>query len=189
MEEKGCVYFFRHVGLTPTKIGYSINQSPMDRFEQFQTYAPYGAQLVGFIPAVDAKALETELHQKFAHARMKGEWFELDEDTIQKTIRFYSNLEDIEAKNAFEIEWAKKVRRDKNLLLEVPKLEIFIKANFLEDKTCFTPTYTIFQICENEFPEIKSAGALGKILSKMGYEKTRSSIGMREWGYKVKVIK
>jgi len=32
--EKGCVYFFRHIGLTPVKIGFSTNESPFDRFEQ-----------------------------------------------------------------------------------------------------------------------------------------------------------
>ena len=47
--KKGCVYFFRHIGLTPVKIGFSTHESPIGRFEQFKTYAPYGSEIIGFI--------------------------------------------------------------------------------------------------------------------------------------------
>ena len=40
-ENKGCVYFFRHIGLSPIKIGYSTHESPLDRFNQFKTYAEF----------------------------------------------------------------------------------------------------------------------------------------------------
>lgn len=107
--EKGCVYFFRHIGLTPIKIGYSENESPIKRFEQFKTYAPFGAELIGFIRTTRAKQLETELHQKYSRDRIKGEWFEITKDEAEKCIRFYSNLEDLEELNNFQISWARKV--------------------------------------------------------------------------------
>ena len=67
--KKGCVYFFKHIGLTPIKIGYSENESPFNRFTQFKTYAPYGSEILGFIIISDAKELETLLHKKYASKR------------------------------------------------------------------------------------------------------------------------
>lgn len=107
--EKGCVYFFRHIGLTPIKIGYSENESPIKRFEQFKTYAPFGAELIGFIRTTRAKQLETALHQKYSRDRIKGEWFEITKEESEKCISFYSNLEDIEEMNSFQIAWANKL--------------------------------------------------------------------------------
>ena len=89
LEEKGCVYFLKHVGLSPIKIGFSTNESPYSRFEQFKTYAPYGAELIGFIRTHDAKGLETELHSKFSNLRLKGEWFELSIEDANKYIKLY----------------------------------------------------------------------------------------------------
>jgi len=110
IETRGCVYFFRHIGLSPVKIGYSKDPSPINRFEQFKTYAPYGSEIVGFIRDSNPKRLETELHRKFARDRINCEWFELSEDDIKKCIDFYSNAEDVRERNEFQIEWAKKLR-------------------------------------------------------------------------------
>jgi hypothetical protein len=107
-EEKGCVYFFKHVGLSPIKIGYSENESPFFRFNQFKTYAPFGAELIGFIKTKNAKELETTLHQKYARDRIKGEWFEITKEDAEKCIKYYSELEDIEEMNSFQIAWATK---------------------------------------------------------------------------------
>ena len=113
-KEKGCVYFFRHIGLSPIKIGYSENESPYKRFEQFKTYAPFGAELIGFIRTNESKKLETELHQKYSRDRIKGEWFEISKEEAEKCILFHSNLLDIEEKNNFEISWAKRIH-EKNI--------------------------------------------------------------------------
>ena len=104
--EKGCVYFFKHIGLSPIKIGYSSNESPINRFKQFKTYAPFGAELIGFIITENAKKLETELHKKYARDRISGEWFEITKEEAKKSIVFYSNIEDIEEMNNFQIAWA-----------------------------------------------------------------------------------
>ena len=109
-KEKGCVYFFKHVGLSPIKIGFSTNESPLARFEQFKTYAPYGAELIGFIRTHNAKELETELHLKFANVRLKGEWFDLSIEEVNKWVAFYSSLEDIEEENNFKVAWASKLQ-------------------------------------------------------------------------------
>jgi hypothetical protein len=111
---RGCVYFFRHIGLTPIKIGYSENESPINRFNQFKTYAPYGSEIIGFIIISDAKDLESFLHRKYASKRLSGEWFELTEEEVNREIDFYTNVSDIKDKNEFQIAWAKHLEDKKN---------------------------------------------------------------------------
>lgn len=112
--KRGCVYFFRHIGLTPVKIGYSENESPINRFNQFKTYAPYGSEILGFIIISNAKEIETLLHNKFASKRLSGEWFELTEEDVLKEIDFYTNISDIKNRNDFQIAWAKEIENRKN---------------------------------------------------------------------------
>lgn len=102
-KQKGCVYFFRHLGLTPVKIGYSENESPKNRFNQFKTYAPYGAEMLGFIITDDSKSLETNLHKKYSDKRLSGEWFEITEKEVNNEINYYTVLLDrIERSNFWE---------------------------------------------------------------------------------------
>ena len=139
-KQKGCVYFFKHIGLNPVKIGYSTNESPVIRFDAFKTYAPYGAELIGFIRTLEAKELETLLHEKFSSNRINGEWFEITIDQVNSIIEFYSNIEDIKEKNEFQIAWAKKcdIKSDLNgeelffSLYSLEKNEIFIKQEILQ---------------------------------------------------------
>lgn len=113
--KKGCVYFFKHIGLKPIKIGYSTNKNPIERFERFKVYAPYGAELLGFIRTYEAKILETNLHLKFSSKRINGEWFEITDEDVNECINFYSNIEDVKEKNEFQIEFAKKIHKSKEL--------------------------------------------------------------------------
>ena len=106
-KEKGCVYFFRHIGLTPIKIGYSEDASPINRFNQFKTYAPFGSEIIGFIQTFDAKQIESILHRKYSSKRLKGEWFEISIEDCNSEIDFYSNIEDVKERNEFQIQWAK----------------------------------------------------------------------------------
>jgi hypothetical protein len=111
-EEKGCVYFFRHIGLSPVKIGYSMSESPLNRFNQFKTYAPFGSEILGFIITDEAKKIESELHNKLSPFRLKGEWFEITEEEVNNHINFYTNIEDIKRRNDFQIEWSKKIFKE-----------------------------------------------------------------------------
>ncbi len=116
-DKKGCVYFFRHIGLTPVKIGYSSSNSPISRFNSFKTYAPYGAELLGFIQTDEAKELETKLHNKYSAFRMDGEWFDISKEIVDSEIQKHTNYEDIKDRNNFEIKWAKylEAKKDKKL--------------------------------------------------------------------------
>lgn len=91
--EKGCVYFFKHKGIRPIKIGYSSNPTPIDRFEQFKTYAPFGAEIIGFIETNEAKSLETSLHLKYKEKRLNGEWFNISIDDVKMEIKIHSYSE------------------------------------------------------------------------------------------------
>lgn len=131
-ENKGCVYFFRHIGLSPIKIGYSTHESPLDRFNQFKTYAPYGSEIIGFIQTNESKEIESFLHKKYISKRINGEWFEITVDEVQKEIDFYSNIEDIKDRNEFQIAWAKELSRRKEKLVELPvQTNLSAKDTFL----------------------------------------------------------
>lgn len=105
----GCVYFFRHIGLTPVKIGFTDEESPTLRFNQFRTYAPYGSELLGFIRTKTPSKIESELHKRYLSKRLKGEWFDITIENVNNEIYNYSKYEDIKEKNDFEIAWAKHI--------------------------------------------------------------------------------
>lgn len=109
LNSKGCVYFFRHVGLTPVKIGFSQNESPINRFNQFKTYAPYGSEILGFIVTSQPVELEKFLHKKFISKRIRFEWYDLTEEEVKKEIDFYTSAEQISDRNDFQIAWAKEI--------------------------------------------------------------------------------
>jgi len=133
MKEKGCVYFFKHVGLSPIKIGFSTHESPLGRFNQFKTYAPFGAELIGFIPTIEAKELETSLHNKLSADRLEGEWFDIKVSKAMDIIEKYTSIEDVKRRNDFEIAYCKEL--EKNITTppeETP--EDFYKKNKFENR-------------------------------------------------------
>lgn len=134
---KGCVYFFKHVGLNPVKIGYSTNESPIDRFNQFKTYAPYGSEILGFVILSNPKEIETLLHKKYASKRLNGEWFELTEIEVQNEIKFYTDISIIEERNEFQIAWANHINNKKNNL----KKELFSLTKESKQKVTFKKLY------------------------------------------------
>ena len=117
-EKKGCVYFFKHTGLEPIKIGYSTNESPLDRFYQFKTYAPYGAEIIGFIRATKAKELETKLHYKYSNKRLEGEWFDITIEEVKKEIKLHEDIQESLLKSEFQLAWAKECVQEKLPLLD-----------------------------------------------------------------------
>lgn len=96
---EGCVYFFKHKNIEGIKIGYSLDLSPIKRFNQFKIYAPFGALMLGFIESYDAKKLETKLHKKYSDKRMEGEWFNISINEVNDIIDFYSTENNIELRS------------------------------------------------------------------------------------------
>lgn len=135
--KKGCVYFFRHVGLEPIKIGYSSHESPIKRFNQFKTYAPFGAEIIGFIQTNEAKEIESKLHLKYSSKRLDGEWFLISEEDCKNEIDFYTSKEDIKQRNEFQVAWAKKLHDKKNKKPSLAELVNDSNSNFGKIKTIY----------------------------------------------------
>ena len=143
-QEKGCVYFFKHSGLNPIKIGYSSNKSPIKRFNQFKTYAPYGAEIIGFILSSNSKELEIKLHEKFSQYRLEGEWFDITIEIVEKEIELQSSIEDLKLKTEFQLQWAKKLNENKQIendVKEAKKQSTITKNLFNNKKEQFFDIY------------------------------------------------
>lgn len=119
--KKGCVYFFKHTGLSPVKIGFTRNKSPNKRFACLNTYSPYGCEIVGFIYTDNPKEVEQELHLKYIKNKLNNEWFEISITDVNNEIEFYNNRQFLIDKNNFSINWleskidipTKKTRKEK----------------------------------------------------------------------------
>lgn len=73
MPETCTIYFIQVGDDGPIKIGHTIG-SPLARLNAMQTGSPYELRVIATIP--DAPfSLEGELHRRFVHLRIRGEWF------------------------------------------------------------------------------------------------------------------
>ena len=63
------------------KIGRTMN--PDQRLDKLATIPPFPTEVICMIQSDDHAALETELHERFAGKRVRGEWFLLDEDDVE----------------------------------------------------------------------------------------------------------
>ncbi len=79
------IYFVRQNELSPIKIGWTSNIT--QRMSMLETAAPYGMTLLGTIVTQTAKDLEKHLHVKYASKRLRGEWFDISKEDVEKEIR------------------------------------------------------------------------------------------------------
>ena len=63
----------------------------------------------------------TELHQKYSRDRLKGEWFEITVEEVNRCINFYSNLEDIEEANNFQVQFSQMIKYKNQYLIDGEK--------------------------------------------------------------------
>jgi hypothetical protein len=180
------VYFFRETGRPYVKIGMSINDLQF-RFQQFKTYAPLGAYIVGFIKTKKASTLENELHKKYKDKRLSGEFFSLTDDEVYNEINKHNSSfgEVVSFLNELIQEY------DYSLLELKSDLKYKLKK-FREDEQKYTPDEVLinylttkkgmfltnnFMIDElNELGYIINQYQLGMTLSKLGYEKKRKKV-------------
>tara|TARA_Y100000034_G_scaffold113299_1_gene148167 strand:- start:333 stop:647 length:315 start_codon:yes stop_codon:yes gene_type:complete len=73
---KQYIYFFKEEAIGSVKIGLSYDVPK--RLEQIQMYSPQRLKFSGHLPGNLAK--EKEIHKRFSHLRIHGEWFHLDEE-------------------------------------------------------------------------------------------------------------
>lgn len=74
-KQSGYVYLLRSIDLY--KIGVTT-RSVEDRIRELARVIPHDIFLVTSIQSDDIMQLESDLHQRYAHKRKSGEWFELD---------------------------------------------------------------------------------------------------------------
>jgi hypothetical protein len=71
---KTCTVYFFQVGTEgPVKIGRT-NRSPLSRLADLQVSMPFDLRVVALQIGVPVHR-ETELHRRFAHLNIRGEWF------------------------------------------------------------------------------------------------------------------
>lgn len=81
---KGRIYFIQQGEDGPIKIGYSTN--PRKRLDKLSTASPYPLRMLKIVPG--GPALERQLHNRFSHSQLEGEWFKPTEELLE----FIQNL-------------------------------------------------------------------------------------------------
>ena len=82
------------------KIGRAVN--PWKRLKSLQGCSPYKLILLRVMPTRRAYTKEIELHQKFAHLHVLGEWFECAPELVNfiATLPYYKDLAEVKAKKS-----------------------------------------------------------------------------------------
>jgi hypothetical protein len=84
---KDYVYFFKHINVPGIKIGKASGESVEARFSAFKTFSPYGAQNLGYYETQNGLQEEKRLHDKYAHKRMQGEFFDITELDVEAELK------------------------------------------------------------------------------------------------------
>ena len=87
----GYVYVIHCEGTTFYKIGIS-KKNYNDRLYNLQIGCPFELEMIYVSHSDDHRRLEKELHKKFKDKCVRGEWFDLDEASLDTLIKY---LEDI----------------------------------------------------------------------------------------------
>jgi len=93
------------------KIGRSEN--PRERCADLQTGSPYELWLIVQVPVPDSRQIETQLHERLADKRRRGEWFELDYDDYDDLfdmVKMAASNHEFESVEALR-EWQARQRR------------------------------------------------------------------------------
>ena len=88
----GCIYFIRHKGQEPIKIGLTSDTSPEKRMKSAETYSPWGIELVDVLETSLPVEMEKIIHSDFKEKRMNGEWFNISFKEVKETVEKYSNM-------------------------------------------------------------------------------------------------
>ena len=84
------VYAVRVEGTGLIKIGHTANIK--NRWNHIQTMNPSPVEVIAFMPEIDVwerETIESTLHQAFAEAHVRGEWFDMDDVALKElAVRF-----------------------------------------------------------------------------------------------------
>jgi hypothetical protein len=96
----GYVYVFKMIGTNFYKIGMTNTESVKSRLDNFKVYAPNGVEVIQVIATKTPSKLEKKLHIKYESKRMKGEFFNLDDNDLNY-LECLQDEKTIELKNYF----------------------------------------------------------------------------------------
>ena len=86
----GCVYFINIENTTKFKIGYTKHK-PESRLSNLQTGCPEKLILFRYVMCNDPIKLEKYLHECFDDNKIRGEWYNMDHDDVEKLSEFLKN--------------------------------------------------------------------------------------------------
>lgn len=124
--QKGSVYFIKHKGLLPVKIGYSSSENPQERFNSFKISSPYGIQVLGVIITNNPQKLEAQLHKKYADKRLNGEWFNITLQDVDMEVELNNDQDEFDRRNSVNIHYLSHMERMAKLgIVEESKISIY----------------------------------------------------------------
>jgi hypothetical protein len=129
METKGCVYFMKHKGLSPIKIGFTTSETPIGRFNDMNIFSPYGCEILGYIVSENPNKLENEIHKLYSNKKIKGEWYELSLDDVNFLIKKYNPEDELRKQSEFYEQYINFIEKEKTIK-EVIKNSEFDVYNF-----------------------------------------------------------
>jgi tetratricopeptide (TPR) repeat protein len=142
--KKDFVYFFKHNDIDAIKIGKTSGDSVLDRFNAFRTYAPYGAEIIGFFETDNGHRDEKELHQLFKSHRLQGEFFNISLDIV-KNIIYEKNADYHKAYTIFN-EW---IANDQNNYVKL--ISVLEKVNITDIEKKHIISNNIIDYIKNNF--------------------------------------
>lgn len=167
---KGCVYFLRHIGLSPIKIGMSNSDDLSQRINAYKTASPYGIELLGTIPTNNALILEKKLHKKFEAFRLNGEWFEISDSMVNSMITLYSNKETIEKRNKIEEYLNSSLDVSTDDLFDYEDLMSLILSKYsFEDKNKGFIVMNLRELCNNYSVDYSRSSSLSRFMKRNGF--------------------
>jgi len=141
--EKGSVYFVKHKGLMPIKIGYSSNENPQGRFTNFNIASPYGIQVLGVIITEKPEKLEAELHKKYADKRLNGEWFNISLQDVDMEIEMNNDQDEFDRRHGINMHYLSHIERmDKSNIIEGSTVSIYDMVIECMQKRGYYPDYS-----------------------------------------------
>lgn len=94
--KKGCVYFFKPIGLDYVKIGCTHHENPKIRLDNYKMYFPYGIISLGHIISNNQYELKCVIHNLFNKKNINGEWFDISYEDVSKIISKYRGIDSIQ---------------------------------------------------------------------------------------------
>ncbi len=125
---KGCIYLFRHLTTPYVKIGMTSTEDVSNRFSSFNTYSPFGGEILAVFKVSDPHKIEKRLHSYFDDKRMNGEFFNLSSEDIDYIKNLFPDKRIEECKLLFD-RWLCNPDNNPEMLSELFKTIDFRKTH------------------------------------------------------------